>query len=336
MHTRGLPEKIRASLGSAVVLGLTKAALDAEPTTIYLLTFLSSKCSANCGFCPQARKSRGRADMLSRVTWPVFPTERVVSRIQHAVKKGAVERVCIQALNYPTVFEDVENIVREVLSRVNVPISISCQPMNREEIRKLAEVGVERICVPLDATTEELFNKVKGRLAGGPYVWEEQRRSLKEAVHIFGKGSVSTHLIVGLGETEEEAVRAIQWCVDLGVYPGLFAFTPIRGTTLETRARPSISHYRTIQIAHSLITDRRTRCEEMYFSKEGAIKDFGIPIKHLEQTVRTGKPFLTSGCPGCNRPYYNERPGGPIYNYPRHPQSEEIAEIKEQISALDA
>ncbi|UCE44532.1 MAG: radical SAM protein [Candidatus Bathyarchaeota archaeon] len=330
-----MPEKIRASLGSAVVLGLTKAALDARPTTIYLLTLLSGKCSANCGFCPQARKSRGRTDMLSRVTWPAFPTERVISGIQHAVKKGAIERVCIQALNYPTVFEDVANFVKEILSRVNVPISISCQPINREEMRKLAEMGVERICVPLDAATEELFNKVKGRLAGGPYVWEEQRMALREAVHIFGKGSVSTHLIVGLGETEEEALRTIQWCVDLGVYPGLFAFTPIRGTTLESRARPSISRYRTIQIAHSLITDGRARCEEMLFSKEGAIKDFGIPRECLEQAVRTGKPFLTSGCPGCNRPYYNERPSGPIYNYPRHPQPEEIAKIKKQISTLN-
>ncbi|HDI74230.1 MAG TPA: hypothetical protein ENF57_04430 [Candidatus Korarchaeota archaeon] len=26
--------------------------------------------------------------------------------------------------------------------------------------------------------------------------------------------------------------------------------------------------------------------------------------------------FLTSGCPSCNRPFYNERPRGPIYNFP--------------------
>jgi biotin synthase len=31
----------------------------------------------------------------------------------------------------------------------------------------------------------------------------------------------------------------------------------------------------------------------------------------------TGEPFQTSGCPDCNRPYYNERPGGVMYNYPR-------------------
>jgi biotin synthase-related radical SAM superfamily protein len=33
--------------------------------------------------------------------------------------------------------------------------------------------------------------------------------------------------------------------------------------------------------------------------------------------------FRTSGCPGCNRPFYNERATGPIYNYPRELREEE-------------
>jgi len=37
----------------------------------------------------------------------------------------------------------------------------------------------------------------------------------------------------------------------------------------------------------------------------------------------TGEAFRTSGCPGCNRPYYNERPSGPFYNYPRGLTEEE-------------
>ena len=331
MRRRGVPEKIRVSLGSAVVLGLTKARLDAKPTTIYLLTFRSGRCSANCGFCPQARESRGRADMLSRVTWPLFPTKRVISGIKRAVRKEAIRRVCIQALNYPTVFEDVLNIAEEILSSVSVPISVSCQPINREEMMRLSEAGVERMCVPLDAATEELFDRVKGRFADGPYVWEKQRMALRDAVRIFGKNAVSTHLIVGLGEREEEIVRTIQWCVNLGVYPSLFAFTPIPGTALEKRPQPSISLYRRIQVAHYLITNGETRFEEMLFTEDGTLRDFGVPKERLWKAIRSGKPFLTSGCPGCNRPYYNERPGGPLYNYPRQPLPEEIVEIEKQI-----
>ncbi|MFQ6064427.1 MAG: radical SAM protein [Candidatus Bathyarchaeia archaeon] len=331
MSGRGLPEKIRVSLGSAVVLGLMNGILDAKPTTVYLLTFHSGKCSANCGFCPQARKSKGRADMLSRVIWPPFPTELVISGIEHVMEKGAIRRVCIQALNYPAVFGDILNITEAILSRVNVPISVSCQPITREEMKKLAETGVERLCIPLDAVTEELFDTVKGRLADGPYVWEKQCVALEDAVAIFGKDSVSTHLIVGLGETEEDAIRMIQWCVDRGVYPSLFSFTPALGTPLENRPQPSITRYRRVQIAEHLIMNRMTQFKEMRFDQDGAVRNFGVSREKLLRVIRTGKPFMTSGCPGCNRPYYNERPSGPIYNYPRQPLPKEILEIERQI-----
>jgi biotin synthase len=329
-----LPEMIRVSTGSAIVLGLLRGRLDAKPTTVYLLTYRAEKCFANCCFCPQAKMSRGRADMLSRVTWPPFPTEQVISGIELATKTGAIKRVCIQALNYPTVFEDVLNLAKEIKSRAEVPLSISCQPLTREKMEKLAKAGVDRISIPLDAATKEIFEKVKGRLVGGPYLWEKQREALMEAVKIFGEGSVSTHLIVGLGETEKEMVQTIQWCVDLGVYPGLFAFTPIPGTLLENSPQPSLGHYRRIQIAHYLITGRKTRYEKMIFDGDGCLVDFGVPEEELVQVIRTGNPFVTSGCPGCNRPYYNEKPGGPLYNYPRQPLPEEIVEIERQIGIL--
>lgn len=331
MYRESLPEKIRVSIGSAIVLGLTKGIMDAEPTTTYMLTYRPEKCSANCGFCPQARMSKSRTDMLSRITWPPFPTERVISKIGPVVKTGLTKRVCIQALNYPTVFDDILNLATEILSCVDVPISVSCQPLNREKMERLREAGIDRISIPLDAATEAIFDKVKGQLAGGPYVWEKQREALKEAVQILGRGFVSTHLIVGLGEEEREMIKMIQWCVDSGVYPGLFSFTSIPGTALENHPQPPISCYRRIQLAHYLITHGKTRCESMGFGEDGCIVDFGVSKELFQRVVRTGSPFVTSGCPNCNRPYYNERPGGPIYNYPRQPSPEEIAEIEKQI-----
>ncbi len=333
-YVRQLPERIRVSTGSAIVLGLLRGRLDAKPTTIYLLTYRDGKCFANCGFCPQARTSKGRANMLSRVTWPCFPTKQVLSGMERIVKTDEIKRVCIQALNYPTVFDDILSLVEEIKSRVKVPISVSCQPLNLDKMKMLAEAGVDRISMALDAATEEIFDQIKGRLVGGPYVWEKLRDGLRHAGRIFGEGSITTHLIVGLGETEKEMVHMIQWCFDFGVYPGLFAFTPIQGTLLEKSPQPSLGHYRKIQIAHYLITHGKTRCENMAFDDDGCLIDFGVSEEQLREVIKTGEPFVTSGCPGCNRPYYNERPGGPLYNYPRQPLPEEIAEIERQIGIL--
>ena len=322
------PERVRVSTGSAIVLGLLKGRLDAKPTTAYLLMCRNEKCSANCGFCPQARESKGRADMLSRVTWPTFPTREVVDGIETAAEDGAIQRVCIQSLNYTEAFDDVLCLVKEIRSRTKVPVSVSCKPLSSQKMKKWADAGVNRISIALDAATENIFDRIKGRNIGGPYRWERQRKALKEAVEVFGEGSVSTHIIVGLGETEKEACQTIRWCIDSGVYPGLFAFTPIPGTALEKNSQPSLSSYRRVQLAHYLLTHRKTRFENMAFDGSGCLIDFGVSKELLLEVIDTGEPFLTSGCPGCNRPYYNERPGGPLYNYPRQLLPKEIEEAK--------
>ena len=326
-----VPEKIRVSLGSAMILGLLKGKLDAIPTTVYLLTYRRDKCTANCGFCPQARGSHGRADMLSRVSWPVFHTRHVLNGVENAVKDGQIRRVCLQALNYPEVFQHLFVLVRAIYSRVEVPISISCQPLNRKNMQRLAEAGAERIGIPLDAAAKELFDKVKGRSVGGPYVWEEQFKLLGEALDIFGEGKISTHLIVGLGETEREMVEMIQRCVDMGVLPALFAFTPILGTALENNPQPPVPQYRRIQLARHLISHRITRYEDMHFDEKDCISDFGVDKEDLLRIIQMGEPFLTSGCLNCNRPYYNEKPSGPIYNYPRPLTEKEIAQILQEL-----
>ncbi len=327
----GLPEQIRVSLGTAIVLQLLEGKLDAQPTTAYLMTYKTGKCTANCGFCPQAKASKSSTELLSRVSWPTFPTPTVLSALVESAERGKIRRICIQALNYPSVFAHLEAFVKEIKKHSNVPVSVSCQPLNIENIQRLAGAGVDRLGIALDAATEALFNKVKGKEAGGSYVWENQFSQLHEALAVFGKGNVSTHIIVGLGETEKEAAEIIQRCVDMSVLPALFAFTPIRGTALEASSPPSLESYRRIQLARYLTVYGKVRCEEMVFDDEGRITGFGIAKEELEPIVDDGLPFRTSGCPDCNRPFYNEKPSGPIYNYPQKPSQEEIEQIKKQL-----
>lgn len=327
-----VPEKIRVSVGSAIVLGLLKGKLDAPPTTVYMLTYREGKCLANCGFCPQARTSSSRADMLARVTWPPFPTKQVIEKVASSAENGFVKRVCIQALNYPTVHKDLTHLTKMIHSSSNVPISLSCPPFTKAQFKELAEAGADRISIALDAATEQLFNKIKGASTQSPYQWKQQHQALEEAVEIFGKNQVYTHLIVGLGETEKQILKTIQKCTDQGVIPSLFAFTPITGTTLQNTPQPPLETYRRIQLARHLIIHKKTRIENMKFDTQQRITDYGIPKTMLHHIIQQGTPFCTSGCPECNRPYYNERPVGPIYNYPRQPFPDEINEIAKQLS----
>jgi biotin synthase-related radical SAM superfamily protein len=126
-------------------------------------------------------------------------------------------------------------------------------------------------------------------------------------------------------------ITMIQEMQDLNILPGLFAFTPIKGTKLEKHERPDLESYRRIQLARHLIVKDKTRMEKMSFDENGPLTSFGVSPELLKETVLSGEAFRTSGCPDCNRPYYNESPGGPIYNYPKKLVNEEIEEVRKQL-----
>ncbi len=326
------PELIRVSLGTAIVLRLLGGKLDAKPTTAYLMTYKEGKCTANCGFCPQARESKSSTELLSRVSWPTFPTTSVLAILEEAVKEGKIKRVCIQALNYSQVFLQLQTLVKEIKKQITISVSVSCQPLVKENIQLLIEAGVDRIGIALDAATETLFEKIKGEDTGSSYTWKSQFRILDEATEVFGKGNVSTHVIVGLGETEKEVTQVIQRCTDMGILPALFAFTPIRGTALEGNSPPSLESYRRVQLARYLIVNGSVGFDDMQFDYEGQIISFGLAVDELKSVIESGEPFLTSGCRDCNRPFYNEKPSGPTYNYHRKLSREELEEIKQQFN----
>jgi biotin synthase len=306
---------------------LLKDKLDAQPTTAYLMTYRKAKCTANCAFCPQARESNSKADLLSRVTWPTFPTQTVIAAIDSAAEQQKIRRVCIQALNYPEVFTNLEALVKNIKKNSFVPISVSCQPHNIENIKRLKMAGADRLGIALDAATETVFNRAKG----GCYSWKTQFHLLSGALEFFGKNNVSTHVIVGLGETERETVEIVQKCVCMHVLPALFAFTPVLGTALEGNSPPKLESYRRIQLARYLIVNGKTKAERIAFNVNGEITDFGLSRQEIEPIIVSGIPFLTSGCADCNRPYYNEKPSGPIYNYPKKLKKEEIEKIKVEL-----
>jgi biotin synthase-related radical SAM superfamily protein len=319
-----LIEKIRVAFGTGAVLGLWHGRLDFAPTTAHFLTYQENRCRANCKFCPQASGSTTDLKMLSRVFWPSFDLKKVMKALGE--KSNEFSRVCIQAVNYLGVVNDLCGIVARVKEVCELPVSVSCQPLAPEDIRKLADSGVNRLSVALDAATRDLFTLVKGEI----YSWNGHLGALEDAKRVFG-GEVSTHLIVGLGESEEEMVRTIQLLHDKGITVALFAFTPIPGTPLSNHPRPDISSYRRVQVARFLIVKDVTRAERMVF-EGGRILNFGVEGDVLNRTIESGEPFITSGCPGCNRPFYNESPRGPLYNYPRRPKRREMEMIKSELN----
>jgi biotin synthase-related radical SAM superfamily protein len=324
-----VPDRVRVSVGTASVLGLLRYRLGVPPTTAYLMTYTEGSCQANCGFCAQARDNHADRDQLSRVVWPVYPLGRVMEGFREPAQ-DVLERICVQVINYPGFLDDTVDLVRLLWDETRLPVSVDTCPVGEGPLHRLREAGAEMVSIPLDGATPRIFDEVKGRGAKGPYRWERHMEALEAAVEVFGAGNVGSNLIVGLGETEREATELIQTLHDMKVRTVLFAFTPLKGTRLEDLPQPPIESYRRIQAARHLIVNGLSSLEEMTFDGEDRITGYGTV--DLEEALGDGSAFMTTGCPGCNRPFYNERPSGPLYNYPRPLTREEAGNILEGLT----
>jgi biotin synthase len=305
------PATINVSIGTAAVLGLARVPMAVAPTTAYLM--LGGPCQMTCAFCAQARDSKASALTLSRVTWPEYPLDSVVERLAQAAADGAVRRACLQVTVTAAAFAQALAVVQAVKAASPAPFDVAFLPHSIDQVRQIVEAGADHIGFGLDAACERVFQQVKG---GN---WAPSLALIEQAAQTF-PGRVALHLIVGLGETEQEMVERIQWAHDRGVTTGLFAFTPLRGTRLAGLTPPPLAVYRRMQAAHWLIAHGLARVEGMAFDAQGCLLDLGAPLP------ASGEPFQTSGCPDCNRPFYNEQPGGILYNYPRPLTVEEASQ----------
>lgn len=296
---------IHVSQGTAAVLGLSVDAQLIRPRTGYLL--LGENCINDCGFCPQSRSSTAGARLLSRVAWTPFDLERVVAECEIAAARGDLERVCAQVVMCQDDRWLYERLSR-LLTQLPCPLSASLSVRSAGLARELLAAGVDRVSLPLDAATASLYSAVKG----GDF-----ETDMETVAKLASEtGSVGTHLIIGLGETEREACEFLRWGAQYGINTALFAFTPVRGTRMAGRLPPALDTYRRIQIArHLLVTDHSG--ENWTYDSDGRIESFGLSANELNSILADGRAFETSGCPGCNRPFYNERPGGQWYNYAR-------------------
>jgi len=300
----------RVSSGTAEVAGLARARLDCAPTTAYVM--LGERCTGDCAFCAQARSSTARADLLSRVAWPAFDSDKAAAAIARACDAGELRRVCFQVTSTPGHIDLAAAAVREMHARSDRPICVSVAPRGLDDIALLLDAGAARVTLAIDAACRRVY---EGAKSGS---WQRTDDLLRFAAQQW-PGRIGAHLIVGLGETEREMAVALQRYADQNIAMGLFAFTPVPGTRLASHQPPPLASYRRLQAARWLIVHGLAKAGQFAYDEQGRILSLGLPHERLSVALTGGEdsPFRTSGCADCNRPYYNERPGGALYNYPR-------------------
>lgn len=304
--------KVRASIGTLALLELTTMRMDSRPYTAYFLQYYEKGCLARCSFCPQSATNNWNKNYLSRVKWPVVDIDEIIPRL---VEKKLFRRTCIQGVIKPYFHLELIEIARRLYA-TGLPVSVASNIVPRNILMDYRKYS-DSFGVGLDAASPKIHRETMR-----PGTWNSYWRFIEDAVEVYGHGNVYVHLIVGLGETWRELVRTITRIYEIGARIALFAFTPVRKTVMAKHKPPSMKLYRFAQI-YSYLLSKGYRPEQIlkWDNNEPKIRRGPWINEDLIQALRT------SGCPYCNRPYYNEPPGKILYNYPDESLLEKHREI---------
>jgi len=335
------PEYSKLSLAAAMTLEFIPGRFwrNAKMTCINLLLHYTDGCKANCSYCGLARDRISKERTFIHVPWPLELMDDIIARLNAS---KIARRTCISMITHKRACDDTLSMTRRLSRESPQPVSILMGPTltDKNYLEELKKAGAEKIGIAIDAATQELFEKHRGREAKGPHKWEDYWKRFEEAVDVFGGKNVGSHFICGLGEREEDLVRCFQRIRDLGGENHLFSFFPEPGSRMGNIKPPPLDNYRRIQIACDIIDKALASFEDFAFEPDsGKILDFGVSKEVLNTLISSGEPFRTRGCKNChqevdcNRPYGNSYPGPHVRNYPFAPTIKDLALIKTQIAS---
>jgi biotin synthase-related radical SAM superfamily protein len=347
-HMRS-PEYVQMSTAAAITLGLTTGRMYRCSCTrcLNLLLTYPEGCRANCAYCGLARHREAERDYADRnfirVDWPAVPMETVVDKVASDGENTPFHRMCISMITHPRSDDDTVAVLRKWTAKIDpdaIPVSILSNPttMKREDVQLLKDLGADIFTVAMDAATPKLFDRTRGKGVQSPHKWKKYWEIMMDARDIFGPEKFGAHIIVGMGETEYEALQLVQQMVDLGGHSHMFCFFPEKGSLMDHLPATPRDQWRRVQLGRYLLDYRGVRLDHMRFDEHGRVVDFGIPAQELDDVINQGVAFRTSGCPGkfqedisaCDRPY-GDSPPSDIASYPFQPEKKDIKKIRKQL-----
>jgi biotin synthase-related radical SAM superfamily protein len=170
---------------------------------------VTSGCVYRCRYCEVPAIAAGRK------------TPEEIESMVEAVK-GRIDSISLTSGVLESIEDEEEYVLSVVkrLQRFGLPIGVSIFPAVHTAER-LHAVGVTEVKFNVEAATRELFTTM---CPGLPYdaVWD----ALERSVGLFGKDHVFSNLILGLGESDEQAESCISSLCAIGVIPVLRPLNP--------------------------------------------------------------------------------------------------------------
>ncbi|MDO8057024.1 MAG: radical SAM protein, partial [Candidatus Hermodarchaeota archaeon] len=125
------------------------------------------------------------------------------------------------------------DFVSHLRQHTDIPIHVQLEPPKPPTLlESLKKVGVDTVGIHLEIYNDTLRKQYcPGKFRHASY--QDYLKTWRIAVDLFGRGQVSTFILLGLGETPAQLHRGFQDTIEIGVIPVPVPYRPNPGSCLE-------------------------------------------------------------------------------------------------------
>jgi molybdenum cofactor biosynthesis enzyme MoaA len=169
---------------------------------------LAQDCMYDCKFCASRKLDK-------RITKNLSP-ERIVQMAIDASKRHGFKAVAFTSAVVDSPEKTVERmlfVVRETRKALpDVPIGVEPYISKLSDVDAFKAAGADEIKLNIETFDPKRFAKVCGKLH-----YDLILEALDHAVEVFGKGKVTTNLLVGLGESDQNLLDGVKYFAERGI-----------------------------------------------------------------------------------------------------------------------
>jgi len=249
--------------------------IDCLSSTIYQKCVYHG-CGEGCKFCAIELSLENETtieEKNSKQMCEVIVPAKKEGRCNHmTLTSGTDEKIDKGAIRYIELLEGIkENFPK-------LPLHVQIEPLeDLSYIDELRDAGANTIGIHLEVLDQNLRKTVtpgKSRIT-----YEAYEKNWKHALDVFGKNQVSSYLLTGFGESQEDFISDAEKVISLGVIPYI---TPVRSI-------PGLEKISTIT-SDTMV--------EIYTKAAKLMKEYGVnPLKSKAGCVRCG------GCSAIKEAY---------------------------------
>lgn len=210
-----------------------------------LFFLLYKECSSKCRFCPITYKPN-----TFHYSWEKI-RRRICESSMHRIRSVSFTTPCPMGKAPAELIDELVSVTekaRELLGE-DIPLGASLKTPTKDQLLRLKEAGTSEIRLNL-----ETYNIKLAKYLMPHKDINEILHSLELAVHIFGKEKVSSNIIIGLGETDNDILDGINRLAEMGILSTLYPYDPL-GLPDEIFKRPSANRIYNLAIEHKKILE---------------------------------------------------------------------------------